>query len=174
MSNSPINKLNQTIEQGLYSDPKTVEAIKENTNKLEGLQQASKQFETLFLQMVLKSMRSAGDAMSDEDSIVSSKQTRMYRDMHDSQLTMAMANTGNIGIADAMVKQLSPLVSSAVETAAKPANVAAIKTEKVTGENKINSADEFKSSPQLVADKTISQSAFSQPLLTINALKIKK
>lgn len=95
---------------GLNMDPTTLNSIKENPNKMEGLSKAADQFETLFLQMVLKSMRSASDALASEDSLVSSEKQRMYRDMYDGQLTMAMANKGGIGIADAMVRQLSPVV----------------------------------------------------------------
>ncbi|WP_440875222.1 rod-binding protein [Thalassotalea sp. PLHSN55] len=179
MTNSLTNKINSMVEQGLVTDPKNVDAIKQNTNKMEGLQQASQQFETLFLQMVLKSMRSASDAMADEDSLVSSNQTRMYRDMHDSQLTMAMANKGNLGIADAMVKQLSPLVSpaelssSAVSSSAPAQPISSNETTAVD-EKPINTNEPLKSATDLVADKNMSQSAFSQSLLSVSSLKINR
>jgi len=96
---------------GLTMDPTTVNAIKENGNTVEGLTQAADQFETMFLQMVLKSMRTANDALASDDSLVNSDRQRMYRDMYDGQLTMAMTDKSSIGIADAMVRQMSPLVT---------------------------------------------------------------
>jgi flagellar protein FlgJ len=100
---------------GLTMDPTTVNAIKENGNTVEGLTQAADQFETMFLQMVLKSMRTASDALASDDSLVNSDRQRMYRDMYDGQLTMAMADKSALGIADAMVRQMSPLVASVSE-----------------------------------------------------------
>lgn len=133
-------------------------SIKENPNKAEGLAKAADQFETLFLQMVLKSMRSASDALASEDSLVNSERQRMYRDMHDGQLTMAMANKGSIGISDAMVRQLSPMVE-----------------EQQLQQTNNNLSVELKSNHNPVASNeheagsgSFSQGSFSQPLLSIS------
>ncbi|WDE12108.1 rod-binding protein [Thalassomonas haliotis] len=154
--------MTKITDAGIYLDPKAINSIKENTNKAEGLEQAADQFETLFLQMVLKSMRSASDALSDEESLGSSKQERMYRDMYDGQLTMAMINKGSIGIADAMVKQLSPAKQTGE---AKPAE-----------EQRQNKSDnELKSAANTVANQEVSNDAFRQPLLQVNTInKINK
>jgi len=106
---------------GLTMDPTTVNTIKENGNTVEGLTQAADQFETMFLQMVLKSMRTASDALASDDSFVNSDRQRMYRDMYDGQLTMAMADKSALGIADAMVRQMSPLVESVKDVMVKQA-----------------------------------------------------
>ncbi|WDD99316.1 rod-binding protein [Thalassomonas actiniarum] len=154
--------MTKITDAGIYLDPKAINSIKENTNKAEGLEQAADQFETLFLQMVLKSMRDASDALSDEDSLVSSKQERMYRDMYDGQLTMAMINKGSIGIADAMVKQLSP-----AEKAGEANPVATPEKNK--------SDDQLKSAANTVANQEVSHDAFRQPLLQVNTMnKINK
>jgi flagellar protein FlgJ len=63
---------------------------------------AAKQFETLFVNMLLKSMRDA----TPQDGMLDSQQTRMYTGMLDQQLAQAMSNRG-IGLADIMTKQLS-------------------------------------------------------------------
>ena len=67
------------------------------------LKQVAKQFEGIFIQMMLKSMRDAsmGDAIFDSD------QSKLYRDMFDKQIALDMANSKGIGIADSMVRQLS-------------------------------------------------------------------
>jgi flagellar protein FlgJ len=71
------------------------------------LQEAAKQFEAIFVQMMLKSMRKAQDVMADKDSPFNSEQVKFYRDMHDQQLATDMSNSGSIGLADIIVKQLS-------------------------------------------------------------------
>ena len=65
------------------------------------LKQAASQFEALFMQMLLKSMR---DAVPQYDAM-SSDATRMYTGMLDQQLSQTMAGKG-LGLADIMVKQL--------------------------------------------------------------------
>jgi flagellar protein FlgJ len=62
----------------------------------------AQQFEGLFVQMVLKTMREAslGDGLFDND------QSRMYRDMFDGQLSTTLAGNGGVGLADAIMRQL--------------------------------------------------------------------
>lgn len=69
----------------------------------DALKAASKQFEALFLQMVMKAMRDATpqDGMFDSDS------SRTYRDMLDQQLTQSLADRGATGLAAMIEKQLS-------------------------------------------------------------------
>ena len=66
------------------------------------LRQVAKQFEGIFIQMMLKSMRDA----SMGDDIFDSDQSKLYRDMFDKQVALDMANSKGIGIADALVRQL--------------------------------------------------------------------
>ncbi|MGH8763765.1 MAG: flagellar assembly peptidoglycan hydrolase FlgJ [Nitrosospira sp.] len=67
-----------------------------------GLEAAAKQFEALFMNMMLKSMREA----TSQDSLLDSDQSRLYISMLDQQLSQNMASRG-IGMADVMVRQLS-------------------------------------------------------------------
>ena len=68
----------------------------------ESLKQVAKQFEGVFLNMMLKSMRDAsfGDPLFDSD------QSEMYQDMFDKQLATDMTNGRGIGLADALVMQM--------------------------------------------------------------------
>ncbi|MFQ3236935.1 MAG: flagellar protein FlgJ [Paraglaciecola sp.] len=70
------------------------------------LKEAAQQFEAIFVQMMLKSMRKAQDVMSDKDSPFNSEQVKFYRDMHDQQLATDMSSNGSIGLAEIIVKQL--------------------------------------------------------------------
>lgn len=69
----------------------------------EALKTAAKQFESVFLNMMLKSMRDA----TPQDGMMDSEQTKMFTGMLDQQLAQNMANKG-IGLADMLVKQLTP------------------------------------------------------------------
>lgn len=68
----------------------------------QALKAAAQQFESVFLNMMLKSMRDA----TPQDGMFDSEQTRMFTGMLDQQLAQSMSNRG-IGLADIMVKQLS-------------------------------------------------------------------
>jgi peptidoglycan hydrolase FlgJ len=68
----------------------------------QALKETAKQFESVFLNMMLKSMRDA----TPQDGVFDSEQTKMFTGMLDQQLAQAMASRG-VGLADAMVKQLS-------------------------------------------------------------------
>lgn len=70
------------------------------------LKEAAQQFEAIFVQMMLKSMRKAQDALADENSPFNSQQVKFYRDMHDQQLANDLASGGGMGLADLIVKQL--------------------------------------------------------------------
>lgn len=71
------------------------------------LEEAAKQFEAIFVQMLLKSMRKAQEALADKDSPFNSEQVKFYRDMHDQQLATDMSTSGSIGLADVIVQQMS-------------------------------------------------------------------
>ncbi|SER11925.1 flagellar protein FlgJ [Nitrosomonas sp. Nm51] len=66
------------------------------------LHQAAQQFEALFLQMLIKSMRDA----TLKSGLIDSQQTQFYTEMYDQQLAQTMSSKG-IGLADIMVEQLT-------------------------------------------------------------------
>ena len=66
------------------------------------LKEVAQQFEVLFINMLLKSMREA----TPKDGALDSDQTRFYSSMLDSQYAQTMSAKG-IGLADMMVKQLT-------------------------------------------------------------------
>jgi len=72
----------------------------------DALKQAAQQFEAVFMNMLMKSMRDA----TPQDGMFDSEQTRMYTSMLDQQLTQRMASRG-IGLAEVMVRQLSGAMS---------------------------------------------------------------
>lgn len=67
------------------------------------LDEVARQFEGLLLQMMLKSMRQA----SLGEGLFDSQQSRFYRDMHDQQIAIDLANRTNLGLADLLKQQLA-------------------------------------------------------------------
>ena len=72
----------------------------------EALKQAAQQFEAVFMNMLMKSMREA----TPKEGLFDSEQTRMYTSMLDQQMTQRLASRG-IGLAEVMVRQLSAAVA---------------------------------------------------------------
>lgn len=69
----------------------------------EALQEVARQFEGLFMQMMLKRMREAGFG---DGGLLDSEQTRFYQGMFDQQLSLSLAGGRSLGIADMIVRQL--------------------------------------------------------------------
>jgi flagellar protein FlgJ len=78
----------------------------------EALKQAAQQFEALFMNMLMKSMRDA----TPQDGMFDNDQTRMYTSMLDQQMSQRMATRG-IGLADVMVRQLSRTLAIPADSA---------------------------------------------------------
>lgn len=78
------------------------------------LEETAKQFESIFIHMMLKSMRAAEDVLADENSPFNSSQVKFYRDMHDQQLATNISSEGSIGLAEVLVQQLDPTGSGIV------------------------------------------------------------
>lgn len=85
------------LREALRKDPKA------------GLQQAAKQFEGLFLQMVMKSMRDA----TPQDGMLNSDQTRFFTSMLDQQLAQNLASGQGLGFAKLIEQQLGGALASA-------------------------------------------------------------
>jgi flagellar protein FlgJ len=84
------------------------------------LKEAARQFESLFTQMLLKSMREANQSFG-EDSLFGSDQADMYQDMFDDQIAMQMSKGRGLGLAEMLVRQLQGGVGATSQsTAATP------------------------------------------------------
>jgi flagellar protein FlgJ len=84
-------------------------------NPQQGLKEAAKQFDAVFTQMMLKSMRDA----TPSDSPFDSNDAKSFTSMLDQQLSQQMASKG-IGVADMMLKQL--MRNSGAQTGANAAS----------------------------------------------------
>jgi flagellar protein FlgJ len=77
----------------------------DKASKKEALEQAAKQFEAIFMQMLMKSMRKAQEVL-ESDSPFNSESTKFYRDMHDQQMSLELSNNGALGLSELIVRQL--------------------------------------------------------------------
>lgn len=94
-----------TNNADVYTDFNGLAALKTQARKEspEALKETAKQFEAIFLNSVLKSMREAKLA----DGIMDNDQSQFYRDMYDQQLAVHLSGSPGVGLADLIVKQLS-------------------------------------------------------------------
>lgn len=90
----------------VYTDFNGLAKLKTQARKdsPEAIKEVAKQFESIFLSNVLKSMRAAKLA----DGAMDNDQSKFYNDMYDQQLAVHLSGSPGVGLADLIVKQLSP------------------------------------------------------------------
>jgi flagellar protein FlgJ len=106
------NRLGQgrrTPDSGSYSDLNRLNQLKVGKDRdgAENVRKVAQEFESLFMNEMLKSMRSATEVMS-QDNPLNSQASKQYQDMHDQQLSVTLSKEGGgIGLADVLIRQLS-------------------------------------------------------------------
>ncbi len=95
-------RLGQDIREAMAKDPQ------------QGLKEAARQFETMFLQMVMKSMRDA----TPQDGLMDSDQTRFYTTLLDQQLAQNLSSGKGLGFARLIEQQLGQYLAGAGEDGA--------------------------------------------------------
>lgn len=92
------------MASNLAVDSKTLDGLRAQAKQSpdQALKAAAQQFEAVFLNMMLKSMRDA----TPQDGMFDNEQTKMFTSMLDQQFAQNIANRG-LGLADMMAKQLS-------------------------------------------------------------------
>lgn len=111
-----IDSPNGPKNTALYSDLNSLQALKvqAKNNQPEALREVAKQFEQIFLNQMLKSMRDANEAFSDPDNVFTGGDVRFYQDMMDQQMTLGMVEGRGVGLTDVLVRQLSNQLKIAV------------------------------------------------------------
>lgn len=100
-----LNKINPSNPtENLAVDANGLNGLREaaRQNSPEAIKGAAKQFEALFLNMVMKSMRDA----TPQNGPFDNEQTKMFTSMLDQQLSQSLAQRG-VGLADMLTRQLS-------------------------------------------------------------------
>lgn len=102
--------MNQLADVSNHLDLAGIQQLKAragaNPDDKEALKQAAEHFESIFINMMLKSMRKA-NAVFEEGNPMHSNTTKFFRDMYDQQLATDMANKGSLGLSELIVQQLS-------------------------------------------------------------------
>jgi flagellar protein FlgJ len=122
-------------DSGSYSDLNRLNQLKVGDKDSDGnMRKVAQEFESLFLGEMLKSMRSATDALG-QDNPLNTPAAKQYQEMYDQQLAVSMSREGGgIGLADVLMRQMSknkplaPGEAAALSAAKQEAAKAAVST----------------------------------------------
>ena len=105
MRNSGVSS---TADSGSYSDLNRLNQLKVGADKNSdgNMRKVAQEFESLFLSEMLKSMRSATEALG-KDNPLNTPAAKQYQEMYDQQLAVSMSRKGGgIGLADVLIRQM--------------------------------------------------------------------
>ncbi|MGH8451282.1 flagellar assembly peptidoglycan hydrolase FlgJ [Pseudomonas sp.] len=99
--------ISSTADSGSYSDLNRLNQLKVGDKNSEGnMRKVAQEFESLFLSEMLKSMRSATEALG-KDNPLNTPAAKQYQEMYDQQLAVSMSREGGgIGLADVLMRQM--------------------------------------------------------------------
>jgi len=132
-------------DSGSYSDLNRLNQLKVGDKNSDGnLRKVAQEFESLFLGEMLKSMRSATEALG-QDNPLNTPAAKQYQEMYDQQLAVSMSREGGgIGLADVLMRQMSknkplaPGEAAAASLAKQEAAKAAVETPIAAGTVALN------------------------------------
>ncbi|NQZ11838.1 MAG: flagellar assembly peptidoglycan hydrolase FlgJ [Algicola sp.] len=171
----------QTAKQGQnssYYDISQLDKLRSaKPNDPEALKAAAKQFEAIFTQMLMTSMRKASEVL-ESDSPFNSESSKFYRDMHDKQMVSNMAANGGMGLAEVIIEQLSGTNPNFRPAAALRPDAQLNGLGRIHSASTINTPDDTDKAPQLnkeaqkAAETTKEQktSLFDDPISFIKSL----
>lgn len=101
--------MTQLLQQTGYLDLAQLNQLRVASHKQDdsSLAAVAKQFEGIFVQMLMQSMRQANEAFR-ADSPFNSNYTRFYEQMFDQQLSAELSQQGMLGLSEVIISQLSP------------------------------------------------------------------
>lgn len=91
----------------VYTDMSGLDSLRQQarTNDAAALRTVAQQFESMFIQMMLKTARETEKLLND-DSMFNSHSYQTWRQMSDEQMALSMSADGGLGLADQMYDQL--------------------------------------------------------------------
>jgi len=98
---------NSISQADIYADFNGLAQLKakaggDSSEKQDALAEVARQFETIFLKMMLKSMR---DTVPESD-LVNNDKARFYQSMYDDQISLDLSKRGDLGLAQMIVNQM--------------------------------------------------------------------
>jgi len=114
------------LPDSLALNPQSLDRLKfqasQNGGK-ESLKAAAQQFESYFLQMMLRSMRQT----LSQDGPFDSQETKMFSEMFDQQVAQKISQTKGLGLADMLVQQMQlSLEGQGIKAEARPYNLPSV------------------------------------------------
>lgn len=106
------------VHSDVYTDFQGLSELRSRAkaNSEETLREVAGQFEALFIQMMLKSMRDAGLG----EGLLDSEHTQTYQAMFDRQISIDLSKRQGLGLAEMMVRQLSRAGEAGAATDSAP------------------------------------------------------
>ncbi|MDO9321919.1 MAG: flagellar assembly peptidoglycan hydrolase FlgJ [Pseudomonas sp.] len=94
-------------DSGAFTDLNRLNQLKvgKDRDSAANIHKVAQEFESLFMNEMLKAMRKAGDVVGD-GNFMNSNESKAYRDMYDQQLAVTMSKGNGVGLADVLERQL--------------------------------------------------------------------
>ncbi|MGF1702757.1 rod-binding protein [Photobacterium makurazakiensis] len=143
-------------------DSRQLTDLKSSGDQQQAIQTVAEQFESLFLQMVLKQMRKASEALNpdDENALFGSREHKTYQEFFDGQVAIEMSKS-SLGLAEVIVRQLGGEETSDAGLSHADSLKQLETAFKETSDNVVSISSKAEQAP-------IAGSAFSQSLLHFN------
>lgn len=158
--------MNQMESASLYTDFNSLGELRRGAkeNSPETIKAVAQQFEAIFVQMMMKSMRDAKLA----DGLFDSDQTDQYVDLYDKQLANTLSSQGQgIGLADVIARQLGGASQQGVNIEEAVTNIPERLTTKFILKNRIDSVNSTSISEKAaepMGDASVSDTSAAQKI----------
>ena len=95
------------VDANIYLDLNSGSKIKNlvGQNEEKAIKEAAKQFESFFVNLLMKEMRNSTQSVR-EGGMFDSSEYSTYQEMFDQQISLEISNKGSFGIADVLTKQI--------------------------------------------------------------------
>lgn len=107
VSAGDMSSLKFDDNRALQFDPTSLNSLKNHQDEDAALREVAKQFEAIFVQEMFKRMRTATEALGDEDNPLSNNSNGMFQGMLDNQIAISVTKQSSFGLAELLYQQLS-------------------------------------------------------------------
>ncbi|MDU9412366.1 flagellar assembly peptidoglycan hydrolase FlgJ [Pseudomonas sp. zfem005] len=109
------------VDSGAYTDLNRMAQFKvgKGRDSDENIKKVAQEFESLFLNEMMKAMRSANEVFA-EGNFLNSNESKTYQDMYDQQLAVTISKGQGIGLSDVLTRQLSKNKGASKSTGPNP------------------------------------------------------
>ncbi len=107
VSAGDLSSLKFDDNRALQFDPTSLNSLKYHDDEDAALREVSKQFEAIFVQEMFKRMRTATEALGDEENPLSNNSNGMFQGLLDNQIAISVTKQSSFGLAEMLYQQLS-------------------------------------------------------------------